>query len=243
MVHFKEFRANRRSIVLAALAAAGMMVVPYPFFGHSAAAKRGVRVEIKDLHPFTHFAYIPANSNQKSIRLESIKAEKLMTRAKYTTDPAYCDAFQFREPGGSMFCPERRIESPAPSYQVTYSYTDQALALPKSGGTFTFQVFFHPAEVPPSLRTAIATGNVHREQAAAFFRLNLSRQKVSKIAIDQARSCFCKGYYLDGSWTHFDRSCRDRVVYKTAMVPSQYLTVRVDPVAPSMEMGADRQMK
>ena len=67
--------------------------------------KRGVEVQIKDLNPFTHFALIPATSNAQTIKLERVKATRVYTTLKSTMDPGYCGDLQFRDPGGSMYCP------------------------------------------------------------------------------------------------------------------------------------------
>ena len=50
-----------------------------------------------------------------------------------------------------------------------------------------------------------------------------------EIVIDDAKSHFCAGNLLDGSWTTSEANCKDQVYYKALVVPSDYITVRIDP--------------
>jgi len=50
-----------------------------------ASAGNGDVVEITDLHPFTHVAYIPMGSSLSSIRIEGIKLVKVPTKRRTVT--------------------------------------------------------------------------------------------------------------------------------------------------------------
>jgi len=231
----------RRSMILALV---GMGLAAQPFFAenrgnsspHVPAARsdeRGVETQIKDLRPFTHFASIPATSNTGTIRFERVKATKVFTKVQSTMDPGYCDDLQFRDPGGSMYCPYTQDEAPAPAYEVTYSYKGEPLASGEYGNrNFTFQVYFHPEELPSALRTAISAGKVKHAELATYFNLTTSHLPVRTVAIDEANSSFCEGNYMDGNWIHNDPKCQDKVSFKTVTVPSEYITVQVEPVPP-----------
>jgi hypothetical protein len=230
---------GRRPIILA-LVSIGTLT--QPFFAQGAsnrllepsvADKRGVETQIENLRPFTHFASIPADSEPASIKFEKVKATKVFTKTKSTMDPGYCYDLQFRDPGGSMYCPYVQEESPALAYEVTYSFTGQRLVSDKSGNRdFTFKVYFQPEELPPALRTAISTGKVKHTELATYFNLTTSRLPVRAVVIDEAKSSFCEGNYMDGNWIHNDPKCQDKVSFKTVSVPSDYITVQVEPVSP-----------
>ena len=141
--------ANRRFIPLAMLGI-GIVVLPY-FAGRvrngslalSAAVtstKPGVETKIKDLHPFTHLASIPASSDPAKIKFEKVKATRVFTKEKIVVDPGYCKDLPFRDPGGSMFCPYTEDASPAPAYEVMYSFKGQPLASDEYGGLAVNQV-------------------------------------------------------------------------------------------------------
>jgi len=116
------------------LAVLGVGIVALPYFegkvdngslALSAAvtsAKPGVETKIKDLHPFTHLASIPASSDPAKIKFEKVKATRVFTKEKIIVDPGYCKDLQFRDPGGSMFCPYTEDASPTPAYEVIYSF-------------------------------------------------------------------------------------------------------------------------
>lgn len=194
--------------------------------------KRGVESQIEDLHPFTHFASIPADSDPASIKFKKVKATKVFTKRKSTMDSGYCQGLQFTDPGGSMYCPYVQDESPALAYEVTYSFTGQPLASDEYGnGNFTFAVYFHPEELPPALRQPIFNGKVKRAEMATYFNLTTSHLPVRTVAIDEANSSFCEGNYIDGNWIHNDPKCQDKVTFKTVAVPSDYITIQVEPVS------------
>ncbi len=115
------------------LSLAGAVLLPQTFFA------------AETLHPFTHQASIPATAQPATIAFQKVKATKVFTTVSSTMDPDYCKDLQFRDPGGSLYCPQIQYQSPAPAYEVTYSYKDQPMASDEYGnGNFTFQVYFRP---------------------------------------------------------------------------------------------------
>jgi hypothetical protein len=225
------------------LALVTMGILSQPFFAQGAnngslaysattPDKRGPETHVEDLHPFTHLAFISADSDLESIRFEKVKATKVFTERKSTMDPGYCYDLQFRDPGGSMYCPYVQEESPALAYEVTYSFTGQPLASDEYGNrNFTFQVYFRPEELPQALQTAISRGKVKRAELATYFNVATSRLPVRSAVIDEANSSFCDGNYMDGNWIQKDPKCQDKVSVKTVTIPSDYITVRVEPAS------------
>jgi hypothetical protein len=233
----------RRPIILV-LVSIGTLTQPFfaqdasnrllvPSVGASGSDKRGVESQIEDLHPFTHFASIPADSDPASIKFRKVKATKVFTKRKSTMDPGYCQGLQFTDPGGSMYCPYVQDESPALAYELTYSFTGQPLASDEYGSrNFTFAVYFHPEELPPALRQAISNRKVKRAEMATYFNLTTSRLPVRAAVIDEGNSSFCDGNYMDGNWIEKNPKCQDKVSFKTVTVSSDYITVQVEPVSP-----------
>ena len=207
----------------------------------SARAGRGEIVEVTDLHPFTHVASIPVGVDLSSIRMEGIKAVKVATRRRsVTSSRSYCEyQSNFAEPGGSMYCPQTTEGSPVPAYQVSYSYKGQPMASDEYGNTsFTFSVYFRAGELNPALLRALSSGGVSRSTAAEYFQLSSSRGSMRQAVIDRAKSRFCDGTYLDGTWIHTNPKCEDVVAYKVITIPSPYITVKVNPVFPRIETAA-----
>jgi hypothetical protein len=204
--------------------------------------KRRVESQIEDLHPFTHFASIPADSDPASIKFKKVKATKVFTKRKSTMDSGYCQGLQFTDPGGSMYCPYVQDESPALAYEVTYSFTGQPLASDEYGNrNFTFQVYFRPEELPQALRTVLPAGKAQRAELATYFNVTTSRPLVRAAVIDEAHSSFCDGNYMDGNWIQKDPKCQDKVSFKTVTTPSDYIAVQVEPVSPrGQESAASR---
>jgi hypothetical protein len=195
--------------------------------------KRGAGIQIEDLYPFTHVASIPADSDPASIKFEKVKGTKGFTERKSTMDPGYCYDLQFRDPGGSMYCPSVQEESPALAYEVTYSFTGQPLASDEYGNrNFTFQVYFRPEELPQALRTAIFAGKVKRAELGTYFNVATSRMPIREAVIDEANSSFCDGNYMDGNWIQKDPKCQGKVSFKIVTIPSDYITVRVATASP-----------
>ena len=59
-------------------------------------------VDITDLQPFTHIAYIPMGSTVSSIRIEGCKLVKVATKRRTVTSERYCTQ-PWAEPGGSRW--------------------------------------------------------------------------------------------------------------------------------------------
>jgi hypothetical protein len=200
---------------------------------------RGVEIQVEDLQPFTHFASVPADSDAASIKFESVKTMKVFTERKVTKDPGYCHELQFRDPGGSMYCPSVREETPAVAYQVTYSFTGGPLASDEYGNRrFTFQVYFRPEELPQGLKIALSAGKLDRREAATYFTLATSRQPLRASVVDEANSVFCDGSYMDGNWIQQDTKCQDKVSFKGVTTLSEYITVQVEPASPRTQQAA-----
>jgi hypothetical protein len=240
--------ANRRFMTLAVL---GVGIVPLLYFAENTdnssvalsaavtSTKPGVETKIKDLHPFTHLASIPASSDPAKIKIDKVKATRVFTKEKIIADPGYCKDLQFRDPGGSMFCPYTEDASPAPAYEVTYSFKGEPLASDEYGNRyFTFQVYFRPEELSPGLRRALSIGKMKRAELATYFNVTTSRMPVRAAVIDEASSSFCDGNYMDGNWIQKDRNCKDKVSFKTVTRPPGYITVQVDPVPTRAQQAA-----
>jgi hypothetical protein len=183
----------------------------------------------QNLHPFTHEARIPAQSDTATIRFVKIRKVQVPTRVSSTMDTAYCPELSHRDPGGSMYCPSTQTGAPTSAYEVTYSFSGPALASDESGNrNFNFQVYLRPDELALELRRALADNKASRADLAGFFTVNTQREQVRVMAIDNAQSHFCDGNFVDGAWKNDSASCRDQVSYKPVIVPSDYVTVRVD---------------
>ena len=205
---------------------------PAPSLAFASYAKRGVKTKLEGLHPFTHFASIPATAYPPTIKFERVEATKVLTQTKSAMHPGYCDELQFRDPGGSMYCPYSQSMSPAPAYEVTYSFNGQPLASDEYGNRyFTFQVYFRPEELAPTIRRAITAHSMKRPELATYFGIKTSRLPVRATVIDRAKSSFCEVHIVHGSWIPNDPKCRDKVSFKTVAMLSDYITVQVDPVS------------
>jgi hypothetical protein len=192
--------------------------------------KRGVDLQIKSVNPFTHFALIPATSDAQTIKLEKVKATKVYTKLKSTMEPGYCGDLQFRDPGGSMYCPETQYQSPVPAYEVTYSFTGQPLAADEYNNRyFTFWVYFRPEELDPAVRSKLFAGKMKRAELASYFRVTTSRQPFRGSTVDMAKSDFCQANH---PWLHHDPKCQDKIIYKTVTSLPADITVQVNAVSP-----------
>jgi hypothetical protein len=56
-------------------------------------------------------------------------------------------------------------------------------------------------------------------------------EPVRRIVIDQAKSHFCDGNFVDGMWARSDATCKDEIYTTTIDGPSDYIPVSVDPVS------------
>jgi secreted trypsin-like serine protease len=80
------------------------------------------------------------------------------------------------------------------------------------------------------VRAAASAAKQDRADTSAYFAVSTYRELVPRVVIDESRSSFCDGDYVDGNWVQRDASCVDRISYKTIAAPSDYITVRVDPI-------------
>jgi hypothetical protein len=184
------------------------------------------------LQSFTHVARIPADFDTGSIRFQKAKIVQIPTTIEYTTNPEYCKDLAFRDPGGSMYCSYARTGTPATAYELTFSVVGRPLASDEYGNrNFTFELYFRPDELASDVRWAISNGKRSRSDVAGSFKVSTTREPVRTIVVDETESHFCAGNYLDGSWTTSDAKCMDQVHYKAVTVPSDYITVRIDPSA------------
>ena len=173
-------------------------------------------------------ASIPANADPASIRFEKVK----LVSVRPAVAAVACAEPASIEPDGSSPCPEARAEAPMAFYEATYSFNAPPLASDESAGrSFTFSVRFRPEELPADTRRALETGKITRSDAAGYFTLSTARRPAARLAIDEGQSHLCAGSVVDGQWTHSDAACQDRVVLRAANVPSDYLTVTVEPAA------------
>jgi hypothetical protein len=185
--------------------------------------------EAHHLQPFTHAAKIPAASDASTIRFEKAKLVQVPTRVTYTMDPKSCEGLVL---GSSMYCPDTRVGAPAAAYQVTYSYIGPPLASDEfAGRNFTFDVYFRVDELPAPVKEALTRRTQNRANLAENFTVSTLREPVQQVVIDEVRSHFCAGNYLDGTWTHSDAGCMDEIFTKALIRPDDYLTVTVEPIS------------
>jgi hypothetical protein len=214
-------------------------VLPASSLAAARSVKRGVETQIEDLHPFTHFASIPATTDPPTIKFERVKATKVFTKAESKMYQGYCEELQFRDPGGSMYCPYTQDKSPVPAYEATYSFTGQPLASDEYGNRYcTFQVYFRPAEVAPAVRSALSASKMDRADLATYFKVTTSRLPVRATVIDQVNSSFCAVHIAHGNWIQNDRNCRNKVSFKIITRLPDYITVQVNPVSPGPNQAA-----
>jgi hypothetical protein len=227
------FRSHQLSTTLAIIALGATAATA----GSASIMGRDV-VEITDLQPFTHVAYLPAGSDVSSIKLEGIKVVKVATKRRSLTNQQYCDQ-AWSEPGGSMYCPRTTDESSEPAYRVTYSYRGQPMASDEYNNPyFTFSVYFRPTEISLKLRNVLSSEKIKRATVAELFEITTSTDSIQQVVIDDVNSAFCDGNYVDGNWIHTNPKCEDRIAYKKVASPSPYITVRVDPASSRLETAA-----
>jgi len=130
-----------------------------------------------------------------------------------------------------MECPHGKAESPATAYEVTYSYHGQELASDEFGlRYFLLHVYFRPDELASTIRSALSNSQLGRAEKASYFTVTTSRERVQQVVIDEKRSAFCDATLRDSVWTRNDPDCQERINYKTITTPSDYITVKVDPI-------------
>ena len=198
----------------------------------SAPAEDREIVQISDLQPFTHIAYIPVDSDLSSIKVEGIKKVKAATKVRSVTKPSDCND-SGGEPGASPDCTRTTYESRVPAVKVTYSYRAPS---DESGSSWsTFDVYFREDEISPRVRRALSTGKISRSAAAELFEISTVRGSTQQLVLDETNSILCEGYYVDGSWVHTNPSCEDSVAYRKVASPSPYITVEVASAPSSLE--------
>ena len=244
----KRKKTMNRKHIIRILQLALVAVVALTLTGHAKAAggltpksnnSKSVIVRVEELHPFTHFAYIPQGFDLSSIKFQGVKKVEVATQIKSTTDVRYCEDQAFRDPGGSMFCPLTQLESPSAAYQITYSYRGQPMPSDEYGNTyFTFSVYFRADELSPGVRDTLAKHEISKADPAAYLNVTAYRSPVREVVIDEAASTFCAGNFVDGSWMHTDSKCEDNIHYTTITAPSVYVTVKVDPALGRREQAA-----
>jgi hypothetical protein len=187
-------------------------------------------VAIEDLQPFTHTAFIPVGSDLSSFRFRGVKAVVIPAGKASAVDQHYSAQVAFRGPGGSMYCSSVRLGGFTRAYEVTYSFDAQPLSSDEHGNRrFTFSVFFRPEELSPAEWELLVRSRKARTDAAGSFELTTSRMLEERSVIDEDHSTSCDGNYRDGSWIPTNTQCEDKVTLKKVMVPSDYLTVQVEP--------------
>jgi hypothetical protein len=92
--------------------------------------------------------------------------------------------------------------------------------------------------LPTGLRRALSIGKMKRAELATYFNVSTSRPPVPASVIDEANSSFCDGNYRDGDWIQKDPKCKDKVSFKTVTRPSDYITVKVDPIPARAQRAA-----
>jgi len=213
---------NPKTVLIAALFA-------IPTFAELPAA---VSTRVVPFAPFTHVATIPAEVDLSSIRFERVKLTRIPTQFVMTMDRRYCEDVVQRASGPSMFCPAFQSANRVHAYEVTYSYQGQPLASDEYGSRyFTFSVYFHPEQLAPATREAIARPRLSKADAGALFAFNSERPLVRKTMIVKAASKFCDAVVVDGYLEKADAKCEDRIVHETIAAPSTDILVRVTQAA------------
>jgi hypothetical protein len=178
----------------------------------------------EQLNPYSHVATIPAIVDPSTIRFEKMRPVDVASKIRTVTDTEKCKDQQFRDPDGSN-CQTTVVEERVKAIEATYSFNGPVMGSGESTpGRETFAVYFRPEEVA-------ADGPVDkmkRDQAASYFRVSTSRSMIEQKVVDKQHSQYCDGNYVDGSWVRKDPKCQDQIQYTTQIVPSPYMTVRVE---------------
>jgi hypothetical protein len=123
-------------------------------------------VQISDLEPFTHTAYLPVGADLSSIRLEGIKRVKVATKLRSVTDPNDCIDRGIE--GIPPFCSRSTYESRVPAFRVTYSYRGPSTASEKV--SVLSLAFTCSTEVPPQQSHVGTRGYTGRFAASVGMR-------------------------------------------------------------------------
>jgi hypothetical protein len=235
----KAFRNKQRTVLAVAgvfglaLSAAGAAGQPVE------AAGNPVVVSVENIQPFTHDAAIPVNVDTSTIRFEKVKATKVPTQIKRTSEGSICD--NLTEPGGSMYCPYEQRLAYVDAYDVVYSFAGQADEL--GNKQTTFHVYLRPEELAPVLKEAIAAKQLNRGKASEYFHVSFIKEPVRRIVVDEAKSSFCPGTFGEEGWMHADARCQDKISYTSVLAPADYLTVRVEPFSIPGVQATNRSAK
>ena len=199
--------------------------------------RRGVEVEqVSDLHPFTHIAYIPADADLSTIRIDGVKMVKVATKQRSVSNVRDCDDW----PGNTADCTRTRYESRVPALKVTYLFKAPSKAAEEFGDAYyTFSVYFRADAVEPGLIRTLSAGKLGRNAAAELFEISTSRPLIQQDVVDEANSTFCDGYYGDSGWVHTNPTCVDKVSYRQVASMSPYVSVKVDLASSSLQTDAD----
>jgi len=181
---------------------------------------------------FTHLAYIPAGADVSTIRFEKARLVMVPATMRQSSDSRYCAEAAGRDSAGSAFCQTTVAESRTAAYKVTYSYSAPKASWDEGPQTrSTFDVMYRPEELTPAMRKALSARKQNRAEIADYFALNTSRETVKRAAIDESKSSFCEGGYVEGAWTKSDTNCADQIEWKNVASQAAYITVKVDPAA------------
>ena len=184
---------------------------------------------------FTHLASIPANADLSTIRFEKARLVMVPTTVRKTSDAGYCAETAARDNGGSAFCPSMVAEASTEAYAITYSYNAPKADWDDTPQTrSTFRVLYRPDELSPAIQRALAAHRPNRAEIADYFALKTSREMIARRVVDESRSSFCNGSFVEGSWTRANSKCADAIAWKTVATPSSFITVRVDPAEASL---------
>ena len=171
------FQLTVSRIRLGALLCGGLLVPSLRAAASVEAIAKAPEPETTAAQLLTHIAYIPANSDPGTIRFEGIRLVSVPAGIQHTAGANYCAELASRDPGGSMFCPSASTaQRVTAAYEVTYSFTGQPMTSDELASRhFTLKVYFHPDELAPEVRQAVA-GRLNRADTAAYFAVNAYRE-------------------------------------------------------------------
>jgi hypothetical protein len=234
----KSLRNHVLAVATVAITSAYVTAIPAVAQTTTASAPTGDAVveQISDLQPFTHIAYIPANADLSTIRIDTVKMVKVATKLRSVSNTRDCDD----RPGNPADCIRTRYESRVPAWRVTYWYKAPSTATEESGDAYyTFSVYLRMDEIRPGLLQALLAAKARRSAAAELFEVSTSWASIQQEVIDEANSSFCDGYYLDSGWVHTNPGCEDGVAYRPVADLSTYISVKVDLAPSSLQTAAD----
>jgi len=229
---------RNRILAVATVAIMAICANATPTLAKATTTEVGKVVQINDLEPFTHTAYIPVGADLSSIRYEGIKRVKVATKLRSVTDPNDCIDRGIE--GVPPVCSRSTYESYVPALRVTYSYRGPSTASGEYGKTmwFTFSVYFREDEIGPGLQRALSSSKISHKTVAELFETSTARGSIQQSVVDEANSILCDGYLGDSGWTQTSPKCEDSVAYMKVASPSPYITLRIDPAPSRLETVA-----